>query len=585
MKTSKKVSLSSRIIRIIIVCWFIPILLTIGVMGYYMFSYHFQGKMEEQITQLGFDSQLCAERLNNIVVSAKKISYDGEVETAYQKYKKGEITDLEVKSTAYQYITNRYNHDAGIREAIIWFYDDPSLMSCYVYNQNVGGTYAAVKTYWNEDHEGIYESASSLDTKIGFYENNGRIYMIRNLMNRSYNPMGVLVLRLNPEYCFGNLMRKPLETSINIILNDTLFVLQGDQIELDSSAWENFSKNFEGYSWENRQLLLYEGMAESAYNMKIYVHYMDTDSLIPLFGYQIVILVMVILLIPLLYVCIRTIRKYISNPINAMIQGAEEIEKGNLGYQVEESADSKEFGYLIDTFNHMSATIKEQFNHIYEEEVALRDAKIMARQSHINPHFMNNTLEIINWEARMNGCDKVSKMIEALAVLMDASIDRKKEPEVTLEEEMRYVNAYLYIISERYGDGVHVITEFPEELMQYHVPRLILQPIIENAIKHGVDKKRNGTVILKAKRKGDFLYIDIINDLVEELDEKKISQLLDLNYNTSKETSGNMGIANVNQRLHILYGEPCGLQMFMLNSDKICARLTILLDKEHKKIQ
>ena len=106
--------------------------------------------------------------------------------------------------------------------------------------------------------------------------------------------------------------------------------------------------------------------------------------------------------------------------------GSKEIEQGNLGYQVTYKAESSEFAYLIINFNRMSEKLKEQFQHIYEEELALRDARIMALQSHINPHFMNNTLEIINWEARLGGMPKVSKMIEALSTLMDATINRKK---------------------------------------------------------------------------------------------------------------------------------------------------------------
>ena len=96
----------------------------------------------------------------------------------------------------------------------------------------------------------------------------------------------------------------------------------------------------------------------------------------------------------------------------------------------------------------MSKVLKNWFDHIYEEELALRDAqKIMALQSHLNPHFMNNTLEIINWEARLSGNEKVSQMIGALATIMNAGIDRKHEPQVTLSQEMSYVDAYLYIIS------------------------------------------------------------------------------------------------------------------------------------------
>lgn len=88
------------------------------------------------------------------------------------------------------------------------------------------------------------------------------------------------------------------------------------------------------------------------------------------------------------------------------------IEEGKFGYQIEMKGNSKEFAYLTDAFNSMSAKLKYQFETIYSEELALKDARIMALQSQINPHFLNNTLEIINWEARINENYKVSQMIE-----------------------------------------------------------------------------------------------------------------------------------------------------------------------------
>ena len=116
--------------------------------------------------------------------------------------------------------------------------------------------------------------------------------------------------------------------------------------------------------------------------------------------------------------------------------------------------------------------------------------------------------------------------------------------------------------------------------MQYKVPRLILQPVIENSIEHGVVKKGQGTVILTGYKKGKFLYLEIVNEAVlTKEDEAKIERLLDVDYDTSKESSGSMGIANVNQRLKILYGEPCGLSMEKLDDEHVCARLTILAER------
>lgn len=335
-----------------------------------------------------------------------------------------------------------------------------------------------------------------------------------------------------------------------------------------------------GYIWENGVLRLYHDMKVEGHRMVSLVRFDNSSSFTLFYGYKAIMIGMALCLIPLLAILLLVFYRHVTKPIQIMMEGAEEIEKGNLGYQLEYEPESTEFKYLAESFNKMSERLKYQFDHIYEEELALRDARIMALQSHINPHFMNNTLEIINWEARLSGNQKVSQMIEALATLMDAGIDRKKQPEVLLSEEMIYVNAYLYIISERLGKRLTIKKELPEEIMQYKVPRLILQPVIENSIEHGVVKKGQGTVVLNGYKKGKYLYLEIVNEAVlTKEDEAKIERLLDVNYDTSKESSGSMGIANVNQRLKILYGEPCGLSMEKIDDEHVCARLTILVER------
>lgn len=129
---------------------------------------------------------------------------------------------------------------------------------------------------------------------------------------------------------------------------------------------------------------------------------------------------------------------------------AKKIEEGNFGTHLDaDDLASAEFGYLSDSFNNMSDKLQYQFERIYKEELALRDARIMALQSQINPHFFSNTLEIINWEARLSGNIKVCKMIEALSTMLSAAMDRNARPLVHLSEEAMYVDSYLYIIRER----------------------------------------------------------------------------------------------------------------------------------------
>ena len=258
------------------------------------------------------------------------------------------------------------------------------------------------------------------------------------------------------------------------------------------------------------------------------------------------------------------------------MEGAAHIRQGELGYQIDTGTGSREFQYLTDSFNQMSGQLRRQFDRLYQEELARRDAQIKALQAHINPHFLNNTLEIINWQARMSGDVKASKMIEALSTVLDAALDRKGSPQVRLAEEMTYVNAYLYIVKERFGKRLAVDTDIPQELMDCLVPRLILQPVIENAVEHGIGPSGQGQVALRGFREGERLILEIENNGgLSPRDEEHIARLLSPDYDMQNEPSGNIGIANVNLRLRILYGPGCGLTITRGEGSAVTARLTV----------
>lgn len=585
MKVRAKYSIKSRIIGIVMLCWFVPVLLTLGVVGYYIFSNHFSNKAATQIGQLTFNNEICVERLNSLVKASKQVTYDREIENSFAKYKKGLMTQRSLLNTGSSYLKHNFEQNVKIKDTMLWFHEKPKKMHCDIFNKGAEGSYQEVNIYWNMDHEAIRKYAKNLGTSVGFYWKDERLYLVRNLVDRTYKTIATLVMRVNEDYCFDNVSNFPSGTDVTIKLGDCVLPLQGDEIQGNPIKLKE-GVQASGYEWIDRELYFFHKMEGNGYWLETFVRFSDSSSFMPFYGYQFIIFGTFLFALPLLWICLRVFNRYMTKPMDAMIEGAKQVEQGILGYQIEEEAESTEFYYLIETFNQMSQRLKEQFTRIYEEEVALKDAKIMALQSHINPHFLNNTLEIINWEARMAGDTKVSQMIEALSTLMDATMDRRKRPEVLLSEEMVYVKAYLYITSRRLGSRLEVINDLPEDIMQYEVPRMILQPVIENAVEHGAARRRHGTVRLFGYKKGKYLYIEITNDAVlSKEEEDKIARLLDMSYDTSKEPSGNLGIANVNQRLRILYGEPCGLTIQMDGDDKVMAKLTILVEKDNKIMQ
>ena len=153
---------------------------------------------------------------------------------------------------------------------------------------------------------------------------------------------------------------------------------------------------------------------------------------------------------------------------------------------------------------------------------------------------------------------------------------------VPLSEELSYVDAYLLIIQQRFGSRLRVKKNIDYSILWVEVPRLIIQPIIENAVEHGMDAKNQGRVTLDIYAVGDKVHIDVTNNgKMSDEDREKISYLLGADYNDVKARTTSLGIRNVNRRLKIIYGEECGLTIG--SNEEGFTVSTIILDMNYNK--
>ncbi len=571
----KHYSMKWKVIGILLICWLVPFSFLIAVMGVYVATNHSDMTAMNYQRQLEFNHRICLERLNQAVADSRRASYDGEILDIRKQYLQGKISYSAAKKGCDAYLNGTYQQKDSVSSAILWFEHEGEIQSNSVYNAKGNGSFQQIQNFWTNDFDEIEAFAGTLDTAVGFQIRNQAMYLVRNLKDSHYETQGVLVLILNLSYCFDSLSKYPMQDGVCVWMNeDELVLLDNQDVEDWDALYEEMGEK--RYRWFGGQLCVADELVGDGYRIYAAMMIQKSVTMFPFYGYQYVIGGMLLLLIPLLAAVLLVFRREVTYPVQALSEGADHIARGEFGYQIEPKVGNLEFNYLTEAYNQMSAHLKEQFERIYQEEIALREARIMALQSHINPHFLNNTMEIINWEARMEGNYKISKMIEALSTVMDAALDRRKIPEVRLREEMGYVSAYLYIMKERLGKRLTVEIDIPEELMDCPVPRLILQPVIENAIEHGVVPNGSGTVRVRGYHDEKYLYLETQNDggLTRE-DWERIHRLLDLNYNTSKEPSGNLGIANVNQRLHILFGAPCGFAIEEREGGGVSAILTI----------
>lgn len=577
----KKISVRSRLVVLMLVCWFLPLSLLAFTTGYYLTKDRMENEISKELQRLKFMDQTVTFNLDQAILESREATYDDTLMTAYGDYQKGASSKQALVYKSYYFLRDHYSNSDRIKIAVCWYREAPETLACSTYNSCAGASYPEIKQYWEEDHAAIQALSQDLGTRVAFYQNGEKIYLVRNLYTRKYENAGTLVFLLNNDFCFQPYTALAEGTAVTVKIDDCMLALSGDMLTQKQAGLENEKVSAFGYTLKKHDFYEYHNARRRNYQYISMVHFPTSVVAALLTGYQRVFVVIILCSVPMLILLLFMYHRNVIDPIQQLMQGAGKIAEGHRGYQIEYQPKSREFAYLTDCFNSMSKRIEHQFEQIAKEEIALRDARIKALQLHINPHFMNNTLEIINWEARLAGNEKISKMIEALGTLMNAGMNRENRRLIPLSEEMVYINAYLYISLERLGDRLTVINELPEDIMGYSVPRLILQPVVENAIEHGVVKSGSGTVILYGHREGEYLYLEILNESVlTEQDRQKIDRLLDVNYDSSQEPSGNLGISNVNQRLKMIYGEPCGLTITQIDGNHVCSRLMLRVSEK-----
>ena len=214
-----------------------------------------------------------------------------------------------------------------------------------------------------------------------------------------------------------------------------------------------------------------------------------------------------------------------------------------------------EIAMLGRSFTKMSAKLKGLINQVYMTKIKQKEAELSALQTQINPHFLYNTLDTIYWMCRMEKAFETSKLIEALAKLFRLSLNSGKEL-ILLRDEVDHLKNYLIIQNKRYGDAINFTLEVEEDLLTSTVVKLVLQPLVENAIIHGIEQNEGkGNIVVTIKRVSENIIYEIRDD-GKGVDVNEINQLL----TAIGDSNRGFGIKNINDRLKLYFGEQYGIQ-------------------------
>ncbi|MBR3645503.1 MAG: histidine kinase, partial [Lachnospiraceae bacterium] len=440
LRKASTADITTGMVKVIVICWLVPFL-ALSVVLFYYSSINSAKKTKQTIqTSMGNVGLLCKDTIEGIIKESKQASYDGVISQSYSDYlsdikngneEKGATDKLRVRVN--KYLGERYKYNKKIAATFVLF-TDGRIEQCYTISNMAGATYSSVVSkyvkYGVKDK--VLEEAENLGTGVKMVVIGNEMYLIRNIVDKDFVPYAVIMMELNGEKVFEGLNNVVWKNETFAIVDEELIgVHKGKEPDKINSVKEYCKDTISDDRFREKNVVLSTYDNEEKWGLVSFnednnqysfvvifdKNAMENDGKIAIYLYIIILL----LLVPLMIATVAYFYKNVSNPIAKLMYASEKIEKGKYGYQIEEFDTNQEFSRLIEVFNEMSSSLKNSFDRLYAEEVAVRDANMQALQAQINPHFLNNTLEIINWKARIAGNDDVSGMIESRGVMMEAT--------------------------------------------------------------------------------------------------------------------------------------------------------------------
>ncbi|WP_054027920.1 sensor histidine kinase [Bacillus sp. FJAT-28004] len=250
------------------------------------------------------------------------------------------------------------------------------------------------------------------------------------------------------------------------------------------------------------------------------------------------------------------ISRSITGPVSSLVSRAKQISKGHLLQSSNQQQAKDELGVLSGAFEQMSSDLlglMEKEKESLEKDRLVKELELQALQSQINPHFLFNTLNVLSKLALIEGAEKTSDLIVSMSNLLRYNL-RNLDHAVTLRDEVAHVEEYFTLQQARFRDRIQLVKDIDPSAMKYHIPALTLQPIVENAFVHGIERMEKGAIIrLEIKHDQNNIHISISDNGSGMTDEVRQS-LLRMESGAFTEQSTGLGTKNVFKRLQLFYG-------------------------------
>ncbi len=391
----------------------------------------------------------------------------------------------------------------------------------------------------------VWQYVPQTDQTLFTRNKSDKIVLARVIFNYTYNkPIGYMVIGLSAEY-----VRDILEGSLKTDQDGVAVVYKGQTLVttalLNDVDWQE-NETLPGYT------LIKSAGGKEENDLSVY-YFMSDAGFQERYGFLGLVPTLIIVgSLLLLYPISSMAAKKITGPLGELLVSMKAFEKGDFNQRVNFEAKD-EIGEVGRRYNKMVQSIKELIETNYASRLRERESELAALQAQIKPHFLYNTLDSIYWKALEDGNEKIARMIYSLSRLFRLSLNRGCSM-TTLSAEAEFLSHYLDIQKERFGGKLQVKINIAQDAKKCQLPKLLLQPFVENAIMHGIEKSENGgEVELAAHKKQGKLYVRI-SDTGNGMTQERIEEVFQC-VDSRDKSSGGYAIYNVNERLRLRYGD------------------------------
>lgn len=425
-------------------------------------------------------------------------------------------------------------------------------------NKKIVGMHFYYTSYLNEKEKqyrikNILEEYISENRRFSYYTSGDDLELYFTIYDEELEKegYGIAVLSKTAINYIVNILEEKYTSFAYMLKDETDKILMGRSIPLISSL--DIKGNNGDVEYENHTYI---------YNMSKNSFGLSSCMVVPysrLFvmaveDFGTIIIIFISLIIGIILVILYISNKLVS-PLSTIVLKMKQVGKGDFRTKLD-TYEILELDEISVSFNEMTDKISHLIKEVYEAGLLIKEARIKYLQAQINPHFMFNVLSMIAIRLKLNKDEELYKMVQAFAGLMRGKLFRKDEIEIRINEEIEIAEFYLYLSKERFKNKVsYEINWEDEKLKTLFIPKLCIEPVVENAMIHGIEPKDDsGYINVKIEQQNNEVLLITVADNGVGFDKDKV-------ISGEKEGSPKVGLMNINRLINNLYGSEYGIEV------------------------